>query len=71
MLLNILNNFPHGRADLYLIIEQFRLTIVARLSVVENMREEDDLKLVEVEGLGDMQQQLIRVQPGMVVRHLV
>lgn len=71
MLLNILNNFPHSRTDLYLIIEQFRLTIVARLSIVENMREEDDLKLVEVEGLGDMQQQLIRVQPGMVVRHLV
>lgn len=71
MLLNILNNFPHSRTDLNLIIEQFRLTIVARLSIVENMREEDDLKLVEVEGLGDMQQQLIRVQPGMVVRHLV
>lgn len=71
MLLNILNNFADGRTDLYLIIEQFRLAIVARFSVIENMREEDDLKLVEVEGLGDMQQQLIGVQPGMVVRHLV
>lgn len=56
MLLNILNNFADGRADLNLIIEQFRFAIVAWLSVVENMREEDDLKLVEVEGLGDMQQ---------------
>lgn len=54
MLLNILNNFGNGRTDLYLIIEQFGLAVVAGLSIIENMREEDDLKLVEVEGLGDV-----------------
>ena len=71
MLLDILNNFGNGRTDLNLIIEQFRLAIVAGLSVVEYMREEDDLKLVEVEGLGDVEEQLVGVESGMVVSHLM
>lgn len=56
MLLNILNDLPHCRTNLNLIIEQLRLTVVAWLSIIENMREEDDLKLIEVECLSDMQQ---------------
>lgn len=44
---------------------------MAGLDVVEDVGEEDYLKLVEVEGLGDVQQQLVGVQLGVVLRHLV
>lgn len=54
MLLNILNDLPNRRTNLNLIIEQLRLAIVAWFSIIENMREEDDLKLIEVEGLSDV-----------------
>jgi hypothetical protein len=58
MLQDLLDNLANNRTDLDIIIEQFRFAVVAGLSIVviEDMREEYNFELIEVEGLGDVQQ---------------
>ncbi len=57
--------------DLDLLVEQLGLAVVAGLDIVEDVREEDYLKLVQVEHLRDVEQHLVGVVPQVVLGRLV
>ena len=59
-----------GLADFDVLVEQFGLGVVAGLDVVEDVGEEDDFELVEVEGLGDVQDEFVGVLSRVVFRRL-
>lgn len=71
MLQDALDDLCDSGADLDVVVEELRLSVVAGLAVVEDVREEDDFKLVEVESLGDVKQQIVWVVPWVGLRHLV
>jgi hypothetical protein len=65
------DDFGDDRTDLDIVVEEVGFGVVAGLAVVEDVGEEDDFELVEVEGLGDVQQQVVGVVPRVGLRHLV
>ena len=64
---NLLDKFVHVPRNFHIFAEQIGLIVVAGLDVVEDVREEDYLELVEVEDLGRVEQQLVGVVPGTVL----
>jgi hypothetical protein len=54
MLQNPFNDLGNCWTNFNIIVEQLRLVIIARFSIVEDMRKEDDFELIEVECFCDM-----------------
>lgn len=71
MLQDAFDDLGNGWTDFNIIIEQFWFGVVAGLAIVEDMWEEDDFELVEVEGLGDVQQQVVGVVSGVGLSHFM
>jgi len=61
-----LNDLTHWLAYFNILVEQLRFCVVARLNVVEDMSEKDDLELVEMKGFGYVQYELVRVLVCMI-----
>lgn len=71
MLQNALYYLGYSWTNFNIIIEKLRLGVVARFTVIEYMRKEDDFELIKVKSLGDMQKQVIRVMSWMCLSHFV
>lgn len=66
-----LQDVIYWRTNFHLLTEEFGLIVIARLHIVEDVRQKDDLKLVHVKHFGYVEEQFVRVVSRVVLRCLV